>query len=354
MESITRDVRDIDSRDRQALQHVLSAAFFFACLDVPRLCIQMCGIAQRPAKRLIRVANDRARFPLHERQSPASVGHGICCLPVAFKVNKRQRSNAMRTRFTCLFALAVLAAPAWEAHARADDPEEVVAAYLNDLGVNGYTLSPVTDECVADSFPDVAFVAVHFREWPLAVIAPDGFASRNLAIVHADDSVTILTAGDDLKAYFFDQLAAVENADDAEDAACAWLRLSQEFTQDQYYVFLDPIVQVRNTDTGFHARGQVGVDSGGTGKIHVRMIFDINGDLDTITQTSSVRPGVRPICQATMLLHSDPLVRRMAEQDIVVMGSAAKGYLDEQRAKASPELRKEIDRVWKRIVDEGR
>jgi hypothetical protein len=42
----------------------------------------------------------------------------------------------------------------------------------------------------------------------------------------------------------------------------------------------------------------------------------------------------------------------MAEKDILVMGSAAKGYLDEQRAKASPELRRAIDRVWRRILDE--
>jgi hypothetical protein len=34
------------------------------------------------------------------------------------------------------------------------------------------------------------------------------------------------------------------------------------------------------------------------------------------------------------------------------MGKSAKGYLDEQRAKAKPELKAAIDRIWKRIVDE--
>jgi hypothetical protein len=43
----------------------------------------------------------------------------------------------------------------------------------------------------------------------------------------------------------------------------------------------------------------------------------------------------------------------MAEKDILVMGRSARPYLDEQRAKASPDLRKAIDRVWRRIVDEG-
>ena len=43
----------------------------------------------------------------------------------------------------------------------------------------------------------------------------------------------------------------------------------------------------------------------------------------------------------------------MAEQDILVMGKSAKAYLDEQRAKAEPELKAAIDRVWRRILDEG-
>jgi hypothetical protein len=43
----------------------------------------------------------------------------------------------------------------------------------------------------------------------------------------------------------------------------------------------------------------------------------------------------------------------MAEQDLLVMGRAAKPYLDEQRAIASPELRDEIDRVWQQILREG-
>ena len=43
----------------------------------------------------------------------------------------------------------------------------------------------------------------------------------------------------------------------------------------------------------------------------------------------------------------------MAEQDILVMGRPAKGYLDEQRAKAKPELKAAIDHIWKRIVDGG-
>jgi hypothetical protein len=67
-----------------------------------------------------------------------------------------------------------------------------------------------------------------------------------------------------------------------------------------------------------------------------------------------LKPGPRPICQATKLLDADPVVRRMAEQDLLVMGRAARPYLDEQRAKAAPELQKAIDRVWERICADDR
>src|SRR5205085_1021891 len=70
--------------------------------------------------------------------------------------------------------------------------------------------------------------------------------------------------------------------------------------------------------------------------------------------TAERRPGPRPICQATKLLDPDPVVRRMAEQDLLIMGRAVKPYLDEQRARAEPGLRKAIDRLWQRILDEDR
>ena len=44
----------------------------------------------------------------------------------------------------------------------------------------------------------------------------------------------------------------------------------------------------------------------------------------------------------------------MAEQDILVMGRAAKPYLDEIRVKAKPKLKQAIDRIWRQIVDKGR
>jgi len=83
------------------------------------------------------------------------------------------------------------------------------------------------------------------------------------------------------------------------------------------------------------------------------MTFE-DGKLAKVVEENTVKPGVRPICQATKLLDPDPIVRGMAEQCIVVMGSEAREYLLGQRAKASPELQQAIDRVWQRIIDEER
>jgi hypothetical protein len=76
--------------------------------------------------------------------------------------------------------------------------------------------------------------------------------------------------------------------------------------------------------------------------------------LTSVSEDNQIRRGPRPICQATKLLDPDPVVRKMAEQDLLIMGRAARGYLDEQRARATPALRKAIDRIWERILEGDR
>jgi hypothetical protein len=157
----------------------------------------------------------------------------------------------------------------------------------------------------------------------------------------------------DLRNFFLGNLAPVQGKAGAQDAGLAWLRLSEVFSQDGFYTFAAPQVRGTTSDEEIQVTGSVTVTAGGRGSIHVAMGFDSDGELDDVSETRDVHPGVRPICQATKLLDADLLVRRMAEQDILVMGTSAKEYLDEQRAKARPELKAAIDRVWKRILDEG-
>ena len=101
-------------------------------------------------------------------------------------------------------------------------------------------------------------------------------------------------------------------------------------------------------------RAQTAVMAGGEGRIEALITLGAAGSLVQIYEKSVLRPGVRPICQATKLLDRDPIVRRMAEQDVLVMGRAAKPYLDQIRARARPKLQQAIDRMWQRILDEGR
>ena len=76
-------------------------------------------------------------------------------------------------------------------------------------------------------------------------------------------------------------------------------------------------------------------------------------EISEATEQANVRPGPRPICQATKLLDPDPVVRRMAEQDLLIMGIAARAYLLEQRNKANAELRRAIDLLWQRMEKNG-
>jgi hypothetical protein len=242
--------------------------------------------------------------------------------------------------------------PAWQASARAQDSKALVEDYLEDIGAIGYTITAVTADYVDNAFPDTDFFEVRFLQYPVAVTTPKGLSASNLFLVQ-DGTVFPLVRPADLEDFFFDELAPVRDGDDAEDAGRAWLRLSEAFSQDGFFRFAAPRVTVTTSGGEIQVTGRVTVTAGGRGSIRVAMEFDSEGVLDDLSETRAVHPGVRPICQATKLLDADPLVRRMAEQDILVMGESAKEYLDEQRARAEPELKAAITRIWKRIVDEG-
>jgi len=131
--------------------------------------------------------------------------------------------------------------------------------------------------------------------------------------------------------------------------------LTQEFHQDGYFKFevLEKEFAVDGKEE-LKASGRLMVKDGGNGQLSAELMIDKNGKLAKAEEKAEIRRGIRPICQATKLLDGDPIVRRMAEQDLLIMGRAAKPYLDEQRAKAAPELQKAIDRIWERIEKEDR
>jgi hypothetical protein len=114
---------------------------------------------------------------------------------------------------------------------------------------------------------------------------------------------------------------------------------------------MDDSTKASGKDGNFVASTKAVVMKGGNGEINVELAYE-GGKLTKATIEAKLKPGVRPICQATKLLDPDPLVRAIAEQDLLCIGRAGRPYLDEQRARASPELQRAIDRLWERICQE--
>ena len=155
--------------------------------------------------------------------------------------------------------------------------------------------------------------------------------------------------------HFQSNLKKIEKQAAAKSAAIAFLRLSQEYSQDGYFKFQKPVVKVTSGKGGPIARGEVKVEMkrGNRGSVTVSLSF-LQGKLENVTPGGKVLPGIRPRCQATRLLHADPVIRDIMRRDLIVMGSSAREYLAERWEKAGPKLRKEIEGVWKQIVAEGR
>jgi hypothetical protein len=238
--------------------------------------------------------------------------------------------------------------------AKADD-QQLVEHYLRARGASGYVVRPITDDYVGRTFPNLSFFGVIFRKYPVAVLCPQAqdLKCSNVFFVK-DGQVDFVATIPDLKFFFASELSPVPSAGEAIDAASTWLRFSEELKQDLFYTFSPPETPYMPRSDVTWVRGHTAVIGGGEGYIDLVMTLGPAGSLVSIFERSALRPGVRPICQATKLLDRDPIVRRMAEQDILVMGRAAKSYLDQIRAAARPKLQQAIDRIWQRILAEGR
>lgn len=231
-----------------------------------------------------------------------------------------------------------------------DQAQKAVDDYLAGLKTDTKA-TPITDEAVGKALPGYSCFALVFRQFPVAMEAPAPLKSGNVLAVKGD-KVTALSDAATLEKFFTDNLAAVKDEATAKAAATAWVRLSQELHQDGIFKFSVPEKGVTGDTGTASAKAEVEKKGGDSGEIAVTLTFK-DGKLTKAEEKANLKAGVRPRCQATRLLDKDPVIREIMEKDILVMGRACKWYLDEQRAKASPELKREIDRVWQRIVDEG-
>jgi hypothetical protein len=235
-----------------------------------------------------------------------------------------------------------------EAIAKAD---QAAKDHLGKLKGVGARVEYIKDDAVESAFPRYYLFAVLFPQFPVGRVPPKDLKASNLFAVDGEGKVTALTDRAGLEKFFQANVTA-KNEAGKKTAIEAWLRLSQQYHQDGFYAFglMKDALKVE----GKKASGVVVAMRGGSGTLSATLTFDDDGKLDKVSEEAKLRRGPRPICQATKLLDNDLLVRRMAEEDLLIMGSAAREYLDEQRAKAAPPLQRAIDRIWQRILAEER
>jgi hypothetical protein len=235
-----------------------------------------------------------------------------------------------------------------------DVDRRTVDDYLKRHNGSYARIQQIEDEAVTRLFPKHRFFAVIYPRYPVARRVPAELKASNVLAVGQGGKIRLLNEADALQDFFKSDVAAVQDDERAKTVAHAWLRLSQEFVQDGFYQFeiLDDSIRVQPGKDGRAVRARAVVMRGGNGDIRVALTFDADGHIAQVSEKADVRPGPRPICQATKLTDSDGIVRRMAEQDLLIMGRAAQDYLAEQRRTADPKLQQAIDRIWQRIVKE--
>lgn len=227
-----------------------------------------------------------------------------------------------------------------------------VRKHIDEKGGKGAGEIKAKDEAVVRAtFPAYDIINARFRQFPVARILPDGMSASNLFAVDKDGKIEHLKDAKALQKFFQARQAPVKTDKDAKTLLAAWLTLSQEFHQDGMFKFEVLVREFAFEDN--KATGRATVMQGGNGQLSAELLIDKNGKLAKATEKVGIRAGPRPICQATKLLDADPVVRRIAEQDLLIMGLAARDYLLEQRERATPELRQAIDRLWQQIQKNG-
>ncbi len=255
--------------------------------------------------------------------------------------------NCVAILFVLILPLLADAAPS-DVKAAEKAVREMLASYKAPEPAK---LEIIADSAVVKSCPDQVFIAVFYRQYPIARVMPEPLRF-SMVFAFNGKQAKLLANAKDLEAYFKGHLARADTEAKKKDAARAWLRLSENLHQDMFYRFalMDDATRV----SGDEASAKVIVMQGGNGEINATLTFNKDGSLAKIAEESKIRPGPRPICHATKLLDPDPVIRAIVEQDLLIMGRACKPYLDEQRARASPDLQKAIDRLWQRIVESER
>jgi hypothetical protein len=242
-------------------------------------------------------------------------------------------------------------------------PRQVIKDFVTKLAgqpgmpfLQGGQLTYLSNSSLERAFPDKLFYVLRFRQWPIGFELPPPLAPNNIMVFTKNRDFTLINNENLQQAFFHNQIKNVKTQVEAKELLTTWLLLAQELNQDGMYSFAAPVVSASTANGILKASGRLEVlpHAGDMGKISATITFGKNGQIIRINQEMTLNSGMRPICQSTKLLDQDPIVRKMAQKDLLLMGRASKEYLDSQRAKASPELQVAIDKIWQQILKEGR
>jgi hypothetical protein len=254
----------------------------------------------------------------------------------------------MRTLLLLLPTLA-LAAPVAEV-----DPQVAAKTFVEKRKAEAGELKPLKTDDLTAAYPGLTFFTVRFRQWPVATAPAEGFRASNVLVIDEKGEPLLLTNQQEL--FKLSKRVKAPDKKAAVQVVRALMKIQEELFQDGFYKF-EVSEDLLRTDT-FQGKlavfGTSRVVEGGNGSVGAALTFDAEGNLIATSFSDSVKPGVRPRCQATLLLHPDPGVRAVCERNLLLLGAAAREYLQEQRARANPELQAEIDRVWRTIEAQGR
>lgn len=247
------------------------------------------------------------------------------------------------------------------------NPHELIEGFIQKATTpNSQQIPPpprpnrIINASIENVFPDALFYPLIFRQYPVPQVFLPPLKVQNIFVVQKAGAMQHLPDIHALENFFRSSLRSPVNPDEAwkKDAVRAWLRLSEEFSQDGMYKFSIPeeAISIVAQSEGWKGTGKAAVvpQSGNMGEITADLFFKADGTLERVSETRNVKAGIRQKCQATKLLDADAIVRAMAEQDILIMGRQAEWYLVEQKAKAGPALQSTIEKIWERIVTEGR
>lgn len=251
-----------------------------------------------------------------------------------------------------------------QATAPGANPRKAIADYMSRVKTEGRPmmqmahLSFLRSTDMEKTFPGKLFYLVRFPQWPISYDVPPPLANNNVFVFSKTQEMQLITTSQQLEKFFAAQLHGIKDARGARGSMKTWLCISEELANDGMFKFniSDSSILVKASSSGLIVSGKAVVDpvGGNSGDITATIAFNCSGNVQDIKEIVSLQEGIRPICQSTKLLDADPLVRRMAQQDLLVMGNAALWYLENQRKTASPKLQEAIDEISERILLNGR